>query len=93
MNTVRVVRVSSKGQIVIPQDIREKFSIKEGDYLLIAPLGQDLILIKKIVIDNEEYRTFAEKFAKILQDMGFKITKKELDKAIEKLIKDMYNGA
>jgi AbrB family looped-hinge helix DNA binding protein len=40
-------RVSSKGQIVIPKDIRESLNIEEGD-LLAAVSEENFIILKKI---------------------------------------------
>ncbi len=40
-------RVSSKGQIVIPKEIRESLNIKEGD-LLAAVSEENFIILKKI---------------------------------------------
>ena len=40
-------RVSSKGQIVIPKDIRDNLNIQEGD-LLAAVSEENVIILKKI---------------------------------------------
>lgn len=40
-------RMSSKGQIVIPKEIRENLRIKEGD-LFAATADNDLIILKKM---------------------------------------------
>lgn len=40
-------RVSSKGQIVIPKDIRDNLNIQEGD-LLAAVSEENFIILKKI---------------------------------------------
>lgn len=40
-------RVSSKGQIVIPKDIRDNLNIREGD-LLAAVSEENFIILKKI---------------------------------------------
>ena len=40
-------RVSSKGQIVIPKDIRESLNIEEGD-LLAAVSEENFIILKKV---------------------------------------------
>nr|MDO8081127.1 AbrB/MazE/SpoVT family DNA-binding domain-containing protein [Candidatus Freyarchaeota archaeon] len=40
------VKVSSKGQIVIPKPIREVYHINEGDEILIIPLEKG-VLIKR----------------------------------------------
>ena len=53
MNTTTVnskeefTRVSSKGQIVIPKDIRESLNIQEGDLLAAVSEG-NFIILKKI---------------------------------------------
>lgn len=46
---ITTVKVSSKGQIVLPIDIREKISIKQGDVLLLHLVGDKIIIepIKK----------------------------------------------
>lgn len=43
---IKNVRVSDKGQISIPQDIREELGINKGDDILIIQEG-DNIMIKK----------------------------------------------
>ncbi|MCO6040373.1 AbrB/MazE/SpoVT family DNA-binding domain-containing protein [Thermococcus alcaliphilus] len=39
------VKVSSKGQIVLPKSIREKFGIKAGDEVEILDFGDEIVLI------------------------------------------------
>ena len=39
------VKVSSKGQIVIPKVIREKFGIREGDELEILDFGNEIVIV------------------------------------------------
>lgn len=43
-----LTRVSSKGQLVIPNDIREHLKIKEGDVFATTSADHDLIVLKKI---------------------------------------------
>lgn len=62
---MEVVKVSSKGQIVIPKNFREKLGIKEGEYLLIFSRG-DVIVMKKLNIDVEEILKEGEEAAKSL---------------------------
>jgi len=47
MATERMVRVSSKGQIVLPKRIRDKMGLREGDYLAVAELEEGLIIMGK----------------------------------------------
>ena len=39
------VKVSSKGQIVLPKSIREKFGIKEGDELEVLDFGDEIVIV------------------------------------------------
>lgn len=43
----RMVRVSSKGQIVLPKSFRDLLEIGEGDYLHIQDVGSGLLLVEK----------------------------------------------
>lgn len=48
---VNITKISSKGQIVIPQEIREKLKLEEGNLLLISDLDNSICL-KKIEIQK-----------------------------------------
>ena len=51
--TIETTKMSSKGQIVIPQDIREEINAKEGT--IFAVLGSnDTIILKKIETPSKE---------------------------------------
>ena len=41
-------RVSSKGQLVIPQEIRKDLCIKEGDIFAATSTKHNMIILKKI---------------------------------------------
>ncbi len=84
---VRISRVSSKGQIVIPQVIRAKLKIKEGDLFLFIPLSHDLILLKRISFDTEDYKKFTEELVEELKKLRVQIKKEIIDKALKNLIK------
>lgn len=43
-----LTRFSSRGQVVIPQDIRERMHIKEGSVFAVTSPKQDMIVLKKI---------------------------------------------
>ena len=76
----RLTRVSSKGQIVIPKEIREKLKIKDGDMFATAR-EKDLIVLKKIkdpILEKD--LKILEKVEEAWQDMekgNFKRLKKE----------------
>jgi AbrB family looped-hinge helix DNA binding protein len=48
---VRISKITKKGQITIPNEIRKSFNIKQGDYLAITT-EKDYILIKKVDLPN-----------------------------------------
>lgn len=41
-----IIKVSSKGQIVIPREIRKKLGVKGGEKLLVLTCGSDIVLRK-----------------------------------------------
>ncbi|MDV3104065.1 AbrB/MazE/SpoVT family DNA-binding domain-containing protein [Thermococcus waiotapuensis] len=69
---MEVVRVSSKGQVVIPKRVREKMGIKEGEYLLLVQEG-DIIVMKKLDVNLEavfrEGETLAKKQGITVEDV------------------------
>ncbi|MFH0715152.1 MAG: AbrB/MazE/SpoVT family DNA-binding domain-containing protein [Candidatus Diapherotrites archaeon] len=63
---VSMTKVSSKGQVVIPLDIRKKANLKEGEKLL-AYGEKDIIVLRKIGSSVAEFRqlaSFGKAFAK-----------------------------
>ena len=47
MQAEEVVKVSSKGQIVIPKDVRKRFGITPGKKLLMA-VGKNEIMLRRV---------------------------------------------
>lgn len=47
IENLEIAKVSSKGQLVIPQDIRIKLGIKEGNLFAVASVD-NLLVLKKI---------------------------------------------
>lgn len=43
---IRTIRVSDKGQIAIPTDVRKKMGIKKGDNLVMLQKGDKIVLEK-----------------------------------------------
>ena len=48
MQVPELTRISSKGQLVIPNNIRKSLKIKEGDVFATTSSNHDLIILKKI---------------------------------------------
>ncbi|MDP3916657.1 MAG: AbrB/MazE/SpoVT family DNA-binding domain-containing protein [Nanoarchaeota archaeon] len=72
--TLETVKMSSKGQIVIPQDIREEIHVAEGTIFAIVG-SKDTIILKKITTPSKEdlikdLEVFAKKAKMQLQKKG-----------------------
>ena len=51
MSNLATTRMSSKGQIVIPESIRKKLNLKEGAQFIVV--GEDDVVILKVIADPE----------------------------------------
>ena len=71
-----VIKVTSKGQVTLPADIRKKLHISKDTYIAVDIIG-DYIIMKKIGLKLKELSDIIQKGAK---EKG--ITKKEIKKAI-----------
>jgi AbrB family looped-hinge helix DNA binding protein len=72
-----VIKVTSKGQLTLPAEIREDLKIDERSYLYVIEAG-NLILMKKIGVDPKE---ILNTFQKVAGEVG--LTREELGRAIE----------
>ncbi len=77
---VETVKMSSKGQVVIPQDVREELHAHTGTVFAVVGT-KDTIVLKKIATPSKEdlikdLSLFAKKAKKKLQSKGF--TEKDL---------------
>ncbi len=73
--TVEMIRMSSKGQIVIPQDLREEMHADEGTVFAVVGNG-DTIVLRKLNTPSKEdlikdLGIFAKKSRLKLQHKGF----------------------
>lgn len=78
-----IIKVSSKGQIVIPAKWREDMDIEEGEELLAIGEG-DILLLKKIrkTFLKTEFEKSVAPLRKKIKQLG--VTKKDLKDAIKK---------
>jgi len=71
---IKTVKVSEKGQIAIPQEIRDQMNIERGDELVLLQLGGKLLLekqqrvAKKMEDDFKDVLKFSEKSLKEVWD-------------------------
>jgi len=64
MQAEQVVKVSTKGQIVIPKDVRKRFGITPGKKLLLA-VGKNEILLRKV--EELTLEQISERVSKVLR--------------------------
>ena len=67
-----VIKVSSKGQIVIPREIRKKLGVKGGEKLLVLTRGGDIVLRKTKELSLDE---IAERIEKVVKEEGIDVDK------------------
>lgn len=82
MENIEVTSISSRGQVVIPQSLREKLGIREGEKFIV--IGEDnTIVLKKLEMPS--FKGF-EKLLKKTRDFAKKKGLKESD--VEEVIKE-----
>jgi AbrB family looped-hinge helix DNA binding protein len=61
--------ISSRGQLVIPKDFRQKLGIKAGDFIGLVRMD-DLVIMKKLDFEDEKVGKKVRK-AKANREFGF----------------------
>jgi len=89
---MEIARVSSKGQITIPVEIRRKLNLKEGDKVLFVEEGGKIILLNAGYVAIKEIQ---EKMKGEAEKSGLK-TEEDVaalvDEVREELWKNRYEG-
>jgi len=80
MNRPRLTKVTRKGQITIPEEIREAYGISEGDFMLVGGT-KGLVMLKKLTLPTwKELFEHGERFA----ERGH-ITRQQILKAVKEI--------
>lgn len=79
----RRTRISSRGQIVIPKDLRKKYGLTEGDSVIWKEEGG------KLVLHKADWKDYTNEIARKLTEAG--ITEEEMMEELKQVRKDMYN--
>jgi bifunctional DNA-binding transcriptional regulator/antitoxin component of YhaV-PrlF toxin-antitoxin module len=81
MAEAELVKMSSKGQLVVPESIREEEGFEPGDRFISIPI-KDGVMFKKVrILDfKAEYERLAKEIRAHMKKR--KITQKDLDEAI-----------
>ena len=83
MGSIATTKLSSKGQVVIPEEIRKQLGLKEGDQFVVVGQDDAVILksIKKPVLN--EFDSLIDKARRQARDAGLK--RSDIGKAIAKV--------
>ena len=81
MSAVATTKLSSKGQVVIPEDVREKLSLKTGSQFIVIGEG-DAVILKVISPPKmDEFKGLMDKAQESAKKVGLK--KSDVDDAIK----------
>lgn len=81
--TLAVTKTSVKGQLVIPQKIRQELGIKEGQLMLVYAAGDRIILKKVEAPEPGLFSMLAEPIRAKAKER--KITRKDVERAIREV--------
>ena len=83
MANIATTKLSSKGQVVIPENIRKKLRLESGVQVVV--LGdKDVVILKKISPPSiDEFDTLIRKARKAAKEVGLK--KSDIEAAIKKV--------
>ena len=81
MGNLQVTSVSSKGQVVIPTEIREKMGITSGSKLVVVTDGNNLLLKPIESPKMSEFKELVKYSRRLAKKAGLK--KKDLDSTIK----------
>jgi AbrB family looped-hinge helix DNA binding protein len=82
MTTIETTRMSSKGQIVIPEEIRNRLGLKTGDKFLVVG-DKDVVILKTLSNPSlEEFEDLIKTARKQAKTAGLK--KSDIFRAISK---------
>lgn len=82
MEKVATTRMSSKGQVVIPEAIRNQLNLKEGTQFVVVGDGDVLILKTISAPDINSFDTLVQKARQQAKSVGLKQT--DIAKAVSK---------
>jgi len=63
---MKLVSVTRKGQVTIPEEVRKKLGIETGTKLMVESVGRELALLKKVEIADslKELREYCRRLAR-----------------------------
>jgi AbrB family looped-hinge helix DNA binding protein len=72
MSTIGTTRMSSKGQVVIPESVREDLGIRPGEQFVVVGQGDVIILKMLTAPDAEQFDELVRKARQAARQAGLK---------------------
>ena len=83
MGSVATTKMSSKGQVVIPEDVRKQLGLKSGDQFVVIGRG-DAVILKTIASPSmKEFDELMREARKMARKVGMK--RSDIGKAIKRV--------
>ena len=82
METLATTRMSSKGQVVIPESIRKRLDLKEGAQFLVVG-DEDVVILKIVTLpDKSEFNALIKQARQQAKEAG--LTQADITSAVAK---------
>jgi len=88
MVTSKLVRVSSRGQIVLPKRLRDELGIHEGDYVSVWRTRDGFVVLQKH--EDSPFWQLTEPLRREAAEQGF--TREELNELIHRIRAEQHRG-
>jgi len=76
---IELLKLSSKGQVVIPKSVRNSLNLKEGDKL-VAFAQRDLLVLRKVESGESILNILSEPIREKMKELG--VTRKDITEAV-----------
>ena len=84
-----VTRVSAKGQIVIPKDVRDRLKWSQGTELEVIDGAAGVMLrVKTVPVDETKFEAALAKLRATVGDVGPVVSDQEADAAIDEMFRN-----
>lgn len=74
-----VSRVTGKGQVTIPKEIRDRLGLERGEYVVWQPLGESVVM-ERATVSADDFDEIADRIAERFRRKG--ITREDVEDAI-----------
>ena len=74
-----VSRVTGKGQVTIPKEIRDRLGLERGEYVVWQPRGESVVM-ERATVSADDFDALADRIAERFRRKG--ITREDVEDAI-----------